>query len=84
MTFYAWLAKQGKRDDPVGALARDVMRDANFPKRAPLRRQVRYLRSQLYFSEGKTALLQMVLEYREYCRAYHWVVRSSLRGPACI
>jgi 5-methylcytosine-specific restriction endonuclease McrA len=29
--FYSWLAKQRKRHDPVGDLARDVMRDSSFP-----------------------------------------------------
>lgn len=34
MTFYRWLMKQTKRDDPIGDLARDVKADTCWPKRA--------------------------------------------------
>jgi len=30
--FYTWLRKQQKRDDPIGDLARDAMRDTKFPR----------------------------------------------------
>jgi uncharacterized protein YozE (UPF0346 family) len=33
-TFYAWVRSQRGRDDAVGDLARDVMRDRNFPREA--------------------------------------------------
>ena len=33
MTFYAWLRRQASRDDHIGDLAVDTMRDKCFPKR---------------------------------------------------
>jgi uncharacterized protein YozE (UPF0346 family) len=32
MTFKAWLMLQMKRDDPVGDLARDVLKDRTWPR----------------------------------------------------
>jgi uncharacterized protein YozE (UPF0346 family) len=34
VTFYAWVKSQRGRDDSVGDLARDIMRDRNFPRQA--------------------------------------------------
>lgn len=40
MTFYNWLKKQDKRDDPVGDLAVDAQRDPTFPRAATSKEQV--------------------------------------------
>jgi hypothetical protein len=43
MTFAAWLRRQASREDALGDLARDARRDRRFPRRAGLRRVMRYL-----------------------------------------
>lgn len=30
--FYMWIKKQKNRDDPVGDLSKDIIRDVSFPK----------------------------------------------------
>jgi uncharacterized protein YozE (UPF0346 family) len=32
ITFYAWIEKQKNKKSPVGALAGEILRDADFPK----------------------------------------------------
>ena len=44
--FYEWLAKEKSRKSPLGELAREVARDANFPKDvASLDALLEYLRT---------------------------------------
>jgi uncharacterized protein YozE (UPF0346 family) len=64
MTFYTWLAKQTKRDDLVGDLAGDVIRDAGFPKDAPPAQAARYLRERFAFADGQQAVTQALQEYQ--------------------
>jgi hypothetical protein len=61
--FYAWLRKQRNRDDPVGDLACDAMRDKDFPK---AERAVRaHLLKCGACPEAFTALKDALKEYRQ-------------------
>ena len=64
MTFYAWLKAQAKRDDPVGDLAGDVLRDSNFPRQASLREATHYLNGEMIFTTGRQAVIQAIKEYK--------------------
>jgi hypothetical protein len=63
MTFSRWLKNQAGRDDPVGDLARDALRDKDFPKGASLKGVLRHL---LLHNACDGALRALDRAYKEF------------------
>lgn len=64
-SFYRWLSKQTGRDDPIGDIASDVLRDKSFPinSQAPLRLE-RHILLKGGHEDALTALREAFSEFR--------------------
>jgi hypothetical protein len=68
MTFYAWLGKQIKRDDPVGDLARDARYpSADKPRRHTLTTWLNYLYK---YNACDKAIEALRVAWGEYSKRY--------------
>ena len=65
MSFWQWLKKQKRRDDPVGDLARDVLSDADVRKYRSIEKMLAYLQEKPEFVKG--ALKRAIIEYVDFC-----------------
>lgn len=70
MTFYQWLYKQQKRQDPVGNLARDMSRDPNKPRVTYLGEGTRellldYITRQTTDTNARRAVERAIAEYQQ-------------------
>jgi len=63
MTFKAWLMLQMKREDPVGDLARDVLKDRTWPRTQDT---VKLRQHMVKRSAIESALLALDRAYSEY------------------
>lgn len=63
MTFKTWLMTQGKREDPVGALARDVLKDRAWP---PTQDMVKLRQHMKEHGAADSALAALDGAYAEY------------------
>jgi uncharacterized protein YozE (UPF0346 family) len=63
MTFFSWLRKQRIRNDAIGDLARDVMRDKEFPRGSQIRKARKYIEE-----NGRPLALDALNKaHREWC-----------------
>lgn len=63
--FYRWLVKQSLRDDPVGDLSSDVIRDKSFPLNSQsLRKLEHHIATKNGIDEALTALREAFSEFR--------------------
>lgn len=63
--FYGWLLRQKRRDDPVGDLANDAVRDESFPKHEPSLEGIRsHLRLRNACVEASCALNEAWYEFK--------------------
>jgi uncharacterized protein YozE (UPF0346 family) len=65
MTFRAWLMSQGKRDDPVGILARSVLKDRAWPPTQDMVKLRQYLAGKGSVESTLSALDQAYSEYQK-------------------
>ncbi len=63
MTFKAWLMLQMKRDDPVGDLARDILKDPTWPRTQDTVKLRQYMVKR---GSVENALLALDRAYSEY------------------
>ncbi len=63
MTFKAWLMLQTKRDDPVGNLARDVLKDLTWP---PTQDMVKLRQHMVKRGAAENTLVALDRAYSEY------------------
>ena len=62
--FFRWLKRQSYRDDPIGDLAQDALRNADFPKRTEARRALReHLEANRACAEALVALDEALAEF---------------------
>jgi uncharacterized protein YozE (UPF0346 family) len=62
--FFRWLKRQVERDDPIGDLAEDVLRDTSFPKSTEAREVLRdYLETKRACTEALVALDEALAEF---------------------
>lgn len=68
MTFYDWLVKQDKRDDPVGDLAIDAQRDPSFPTEAVYKEELieHIYRKSLYVEMYRKIVRTIKEAWKEY------------------
>jgi uncharacterized protein YozE (UPF0346 family) len=66
-TFWQWIRKQRKRDDAVGDIARDILADPTWPRRAwKLTTLMEYLES---YAASPAAVRAFALAYGEWMRS---------------
>jgi hypothetical protein len=68
ITFEAWLTKQGKRNTPVGDLARDVSRDTGWPAGAGIQQYRAHMQHRPASDLAKAALEKAWKSYKAYVR----------------
>ena len=71
VTFYEWLAEQAGRDDPIGDLAGDTMRDDGCPKTSSdFEKWDDYLQSRRVSSEVVDTFREAFVEYAKFDTDY--------------
>jgi len=63
-SFTGWLKRQHRRNDPIGDLARDVLRDPNWPRGRTLKPFLEYLTRQGASERARAALEKAWREYQ--------------------
>ncbi|MHB1255270.1 MAG: YozE family protein [Dethiobacteraceae bacterium] len=67
-SFTGWLKRQHKRNDPISALARDVLRDPNWPRGRTLKPFLEYLTREGACEGARAALEKSWREYKTLAR----------------
>jgi len=65
MTFKSWLMMQSKRQDPVGALARDVRKDRAWPPTQDLVKLRQHMMKRGAADDARAALDEAYAEYQK-------------------